>query len=602
VNRAILGLLLLLPVTEGYTDTLTTIHTVANRVPQSDTLASVSILSEEDIRHSPANSLTELLSTQTGISFSRSGGVGQPSSLYLRGTESDHTLILIDGIRLSSVSDGATALRFLPLSQISRIEIVRGPRSGLYGSEALGGVIEITTQKASANRLSGQVKAGSFDSYQTDFGFSSRQKSTQSSIQLSAETTDGINATENGNPDRDSFDSASVTAQLAHKLNERMNLDFHLFNASGDSEFDDPFSETSQDSSDFLQQAVNLKYQYQPVESLNLSASLGQSRDELDIDGTIPGFFDSRIDQLTLQSIYQRNGQKFSIGADYRDENLNSSTDYDRNQRDNSGVFFSGAGHFQRHHLELGLRHDDHESYGNHITGNFSYGYDLTETIKLIASYAEGFKSPSFNDLYFPASDFYQPNPNLSPETSKSYEFGLRAGYPSLNLEANVYQTEIDDMITFAADPVTFIGTVENIDQARIEGIELNLRTSFWNSTVEAGFSHINAQDRNTDKRLIRRPEDSVSLTINHEYQKLSFLLQYLYYGDREDLDFSSFPASRITLDQYSLLNANIKYSLSKKWEWFLQLNNIFDEDYQTVAGYHQPGAAGYIGVRYNPR
>lgn len=603
MKTVILWPLILLPVAQALADTLPEIQTIANRIPQTEntTLASVTIITENDIARSPADSLPELLQSLPGISMSRSGGPGQPAALFFRGAESDHTLVLVNGIRLSSVSDGGTALHFFPLSQISRIEILRGSRSGLYGSEAIGGVISITTKQPQKNRLTAQLKGGSFNSIDSNLGVGWQQQATSLSLQLSGERTDGINANQTGNPDKDSYENAAISGQLSHLINDEMKLNLSLLHSEGRNEFDNPFSSTSEDKSDFVQQAINLQFIAMPSDHLEFELSLGQSRDELDIENDFPGFFNSRIDQFTTQTNYSYGKQTVSTGIDYRYEKLNSSTDFKQNQRDNTGVFIGWSGHRQRHHLNLSLRRDHNESFGNHNSGHFEYGFDITDSVRLSSSYATGFKSPSFNDLYFPASDFYQPNPDLLPEKSESFELGIRATYRQSVVKLNAYTTEIDDMISFTADPVTFIATVDNLNSTKIDGVEINMETSFLGNQLNTAFTHINARDRKTDENLTRRPANTASLSLSREFNQFSLLLQYLYSSSREDLDFNAFPASRVKLDGYSLLNASLQYQPSRNWILFLQLNNLLNENYQTVNGYHQPGFSAFLGVRFKP-
>jgi len=582
---------------------LDTIQVTANRLALTadETLAPVTIINRDEIELSAAKDLPELLQALPGISISQTGGPGQPASLFMRGTESDHTLVLIDGVRIGSVSTGAAALHFLPLDQIEKIEIVRGPRSSIYGSEAIGGVIQIFTRRKNKSSLHASVSGGSYQTRKGDLGFDWVQKNTSLGLTLAGEKTDGINAFKTTDPDKDGYENSSFNAHLKHQLSDAVKLQINALRAEGENDFDNTFNPASKESSDFVQQTVSIHFNYMPSDNLDVSFTAGQSRDELETQGSFPSTFDTKINQLSTQvNYFLNNSQHFVSGVDYRDDKLQSTTTFDENSRDNLGIFAAWFGEFSRNHLNVSLRNDDNEAFGNHTTGSLEYGFDISGQLRLTAAYGTAFKSPTFSDLYFPDSAFFVSNPDLDPETSESFEIGLRGNHAAYNWQVNAYRTNIDDMIAFTSDPVTFVGTVDNIDEAEINGLEIEGNTILKGHKVSLSYSYTDSEDKKTGQVLLRRPKNIARLDVSRSFKNFSANINLSYNGSREDLDFSNFPAQRVKLKSYSLLNIGMKYKLTDQWKLFAKLNNLLDKDYEIVFGYNQPGFNGYLGISYN--
>lgn len=582
---------------------LDTIQVTANRHAQTadETLAPVTIINRDEIALSAAKDLPELLQALPGISIAQTGGPGQLASLFMRGTESDHTLVLIDGVRIGSVSTGAAALHFLPLDQIEKIEIVRGPRSSLYGSEAIGGVIQIFTRRKNKSGLYASLSSGSYQTGKGDLGFDLVQKNTSLGLTLAGEKTDGINAFKTADPDKDGYENTSFNAHIKHQLSDATKLQINALRAEGENNFDNTFNPSSKESSDFVQQVINARFDFMPSDKFNFSFTAGKNQDELETQGSFPSTFDTEINQLSTQINYFLNdNQQLTTGIDYRDDRLKSTTAFDENSRDNLGLFAAWFGEFDRNHLNISLRNDDNEAFGNHTMGSLEYGFDINKQLRLTAAYGTAFKSPTFNDLYFPDSAFFTSNPNLDPETSESFEIGLRGNQTLYHWQVNAYRTNIEDMIAFTSDPVTFLGTVDNIDEAKINGLEIEGNTTLKGHKVSLSYSYIDSENNKTGQALLRRPKNTTRLDVSRSFKNFSANLNLSYNGSREDLDFSSFPAQRVKLGSYSLLNIGMQYQLTTQWKLFAKLNNLLDKEYETVFGYNRPGFNGYIGLSYN--
>ena len=580
---------------------LETIQVTASRFAETvdETLTPVTVISREDIEQGTARDLPELLQSLPGISIAQSGGPGQNASLFLRGTESDHTLVLIDGVRIGSVSTGAAALQYLPLEQIEKIEIVRGPRSSLYGSEAIGGVIHIFTRKG--KKFHGSLSGGSYQTVQGDLGYSLAGENTSADFTVAGKKTDGINALKGSNPDKDDYENTSVSAHVNHRFSDTTRFHLNVLHARGKNDFDNPSNLTSKEHSDFVQQSFQTRLDFAPSGKFDASVSLGQSRDKLETQGSSPRNFNTTINQFTIQGNYAITDNHFlATGVDYRDDRLKSSTAFDKTSRDNVGVFAVWRGGFGQHDLNLGLRHDDNEAFGGHTTGSLEYGFHITEQYRLTAAYGTAFKTPTFNDLYFPNSAFFVSNPDLDPETSESFEAGIRGNHDKFHWNLHAFHTSIEDLIAYTSDPVTFVGTMDNIDEAEINGVELVAGTKIKGHQIEFGYTWTDTEDKKTGQPLLRRPENTAQLNVSRDIGNFSASINLSYHGSSEDLDFSSFPAQRVKLDAYTLLNLGMQYQLTKQWKLFAKFNNLLDEDYETVLGYNQPGFNGYLGVRFN--
>ena len=569
-----------------------TVVVTATRTPQSvdDTNAPVSTISRNQIEQSGARSITELLVGMPGIDTSTNGGYGQPSSIFLRGTNSNHVLTLIDGVRVGSATVGTTAFHLLPVEQIDRIEIVRGPRASLYGSDAIGGVIQIFTRSGSKDTQSNaSVGYGTYNTIQGGAGISGGSDRSSASVYVNTISTDGINTQVAGNPDDDGYENNSLSASLNSRFSETSSLNISVLRAQGENEFDNAFDPpASTHSSDFVQQVVSVRGSFMPTTTWDSSVRFGQSRDDLDTfkDTVNDGVFNTKRQEFSWQNDLQLNEALVTLGLDYVDESVSGSADYVVTERDNTGVFGQWQQDFTAHHIVLGARHDNNEQFGSHNTGNIDYGYDINADLRILFSYGTAFKAPSFNDLYFP--DFG--NPDLKPEESSSFEFGLRGKAQKASWEIRAYQTEIDDLIVF--DLVSFVP--ENVARAKIKGIELEGNTVISDWRFFGALSLLDPRNSDTDKILRRRARQILRLNANRKFSNTFVNLGLVAQGKRYDD-----AENTVELDGYLLVNLKAGYELRKKWVLEAALDNALDEDYQTAAGFNNPGRTVMFTLRF---
>lgn len=563
-----------------------------------DTLASVTVLTRTDIERSQAKTVPELLRGIPGVDLISAGSFGKQTSVFLRGTNSSHTLVLIDGIHVGAATTGAAAWEFLPLSQIDRIEIVRGPRSSLYGSEAVGGVVQIFTRKATDPlRLSAEIGVGSYHTREVGGGLSAATASNWYNVYAHRLVTGGINArqpvSEFGvvldEPDRDGYDNTSFSARVGQRLGTKADIELHALQAQGNNKFDS--SGNNQD--DFVQRAAGAKLRVRPMTRWESSFALGHSLDERDnfrADSSIARTrFETKRRLLSWQNdLGLAQDQLLTIGADYSEDLVASTTAFTRASRENTGVFSQYQGLFRGHTLTTSLRTDNNQQFGHHETGNIGWGYGVTEGARLVAAFGTAFKAPTFNDLYFPGFS----NPNLKPEESKTVELGLKSYRTPTTWSVAAYRTEVDDLI--ALDN-TFIP--QNLKRARIDGVEVETQTSFAQWSVSLGLSALDPRDETTGKILPRRSKKSAKLDLDRRFVHSEFGVSLIAQGARFDDT-----ANTVRVGGYGVINLRAQYEVSKNWRLRARLDNLLDKEYQTISTFNTLGRNVFIGLAYQPK
>jgi vitamin B12 transporter len=563
-------------------------------------LASVTVIERADIERLQARSVPDLLRGAQGIQVSNSGGAGKVTELYLRGTSADHVLVLIDGVKVGSATAGTTAWQDLPISQIERMEIVRGPRSSLYGSEAIGGVIQIFTRKGGgALKPSLSLGGGSYRTANASANVSGGGDQGWWNLGVGYEDTQGFNACDGTplgagcftfEPDRDGYRNRSGSARGGYRFGGRGEVDLFWLGAKAQSLFDGDFVNDTKTS----QQVLGGKARFRPLDPWDLSLALGQSRDWSDnrLDGGFVTRFDTNRDTASLQSdLTLTPGQILTLGMDYQEDRIVSTEDYAEDSRRNLGVFGEVQADLAGHGFSASLRQDDNQQFGTHSTGSAAWGYTFAGGVRLTASYGTAFKAPTFNELYFPAFG----NPDLAPEQSRSGELGVAGGLSGLRWSLNAYETQVDDLIVFGP---SFIP--ENIDQARIRGLEAGLsgRVADWSFNANVTLlDPTNETDGPDDGNLLpRRAEQQGRLDLDRRVGPWGLGLSLIGVGRRYDD-----AANTQRLAPYATLDLRAEYAFTKAWRLQGRLENLFDADYETAAYYNQPGRGLYLTLRYEP-
>lgn len=591
--KTALVLAIVLPAPSASAENSETIVVTATRTARTvdETIAPVSVITREDIEKSTARDLGELLSGLPGVDISRSGGYGKNTSLFLRGTNSNQVLTLVDGVKLYSATVGATAFQFIPLEQIERIEVVRGPRSSLYGSEAIGGVVQIFTRRGSEeNRWGASAGYGTYNTGEVSASGSGTAGQLQYSLVANAFQTDGFNALNDAQPDDDGYDNLSLSASARSDFERGGVLDLTFLRAEGTTDFDNPFDPPSVfHDSDFVQQVAAARWDISPTDVWSSTVRVGQSRDESETfsDGVSDSEFDTKRNEISWQNDFQiRDSHILTAGIDYSDDQVESSTEFEEDSRDNTALFGEWQGDWEARRAVLGVRYDDNEQFGSHYSGNVDFAQDIGRNLTLSLGAGSAFKAPTFNDLYFP--DFG--NPDLDAERSASIEAGISGLVSGGRWAARVFRTEIEDLITF--DSVTFVP--ENIDEARINGLELELQAIVSQWSVTGALTLLDPTDEETGNVLPRRARETLFVSGARQWDRWRTGLSVLAQGKRYDDK-----ANTVELDSYVVLNADLEYRLPANWTFKIDLRNLLDEDYQTVDGYNEPGRTIFAKVRY---
>lgn len=577
----------------------------ATRTAQTvdDSVASVTVITREDIEKSQALSVPELVRGITGLDVTMQGGFGKLSSFFLRGTNSNQVLALVDGLRFGSATAGTAAWEFLPLSEIERIEIVRGPRSSLYGSDAIGGVIQVFT-RAGKGPPRGRVElsAGTQDTGSVAGGISGGSESNWFNVSASGFRTEGIDArqptTEFGvlldESDLDGFNNRAFSGRYGHRFKNGSELQLFATQTSGNTEFDS----SAGNEDNFTDQAIGATYRIRATSRWNVLLEGGRTTDKrttFRADGSVPeSNFDTEIQNFLWQNdVTLGRAQLLTLGADYRQDMVDSSENFKQTSRDNTGVFAQYQGTFGRQNVIVGARVDDNEQFGTEPTGNIGWGYNLPKSMRLVASYGTAFRAPTFNDLFFP--DFFgfaTSNPDLKPEKSQSAEVGLSGSFRGGRWDVRAYHTEIQDLIALDANFIP-----QNLNSATINGVEAQISAVVASWLARLQLSYVDPVDDATGNVLPRRSKEWFKLDFERRYGKTNLLFALIAQGPRfDDL------ANTDEVPGYALVNVAVKHQLSKDWAIGGRINNLFDKDYQSVDTFNELGRNVLFTVAYQPQ
>lgn len=562
----------------------------ATRTPVSadEATASVTVIDREAIEASQARDLLELLRLEAGIDLARNGGPGQTTSLFLRGTESDHVLVLIDGVRAASATTGSFAWAHLDLAQVERIEIVRGPRASLWGSDAIGGVIQIFTRRPRGPEA--RLLAGSYGTRRAEAGIGLGERA-RFGIEASIERTDGFSATNPDNafsydPDDDGYRNRSATLSAAMPLPGEQEASLRLWRAEGRTEYDRGVTES-------VNQTLSLALAGALGEGWAHTLRLGAARDALLTRGS------SDIETRRLTADWQHD---LELGAGlltlglswYRDAARNVSlpggtTVFDRRIR-NTAVFAQWQGTHGPVSLDAALRVDDHSAHGRETTGSLGLGLSPGAGWELYLNAGTAFRAPTLNELYHPGfSGFYAGNPDLDPERSRTAEAGLRWHRGAHRLAVALHRTSIRDLIAYQGTNYSAV----NVKRARIEGLEAEWDTVAgpWKAAVTLTLQR--PRDLDTGRDLLRRPRRKGSLVVERRLPRGALRAELLGVGRRRDFG--------TELAGYALLNLALRLTPLPGLTVELRGENLTDQDYALASGYNTPGRSAYLAVRYRP-
>lgn len=572
----------------------------AGRLEQrlADSLRAVVVITARDIEASGQLSLAQVLQQFGGIETASSGGIGSATSVFLRGASSAQALVLVDGVRVGSATLGTTALENIPLAQIERIEIVSGPVSGLYGSDAIGGVIQVFTRSAarspgaSATAGAGSEKTGSFRA-----SLAAAAGDASYALAAGAFDTRGHDATRptisfgRANPDDDGYRNTSASAKLARRFGDAHEIGVAYLHSRGRTEFD-----SGPDTDDRIDQTLStlsLHSRNRITERWESVVKLARGRDDSESVGAFPDRFRTDQDQALWQNTLRHEGHSVIAGLEYLGQSIDSTTAYENTKRTVRSAFAGYTGEFGAHALEGNLRRDDNSQFGSPTTGSVAYGFQPAKGVRLRAAYGQGFHAPSFNDLYFPGFG----NPDLKPERSRSAEAGLQVEGGSQRFSATAFDNRIEDLIVFFFDPATEFFGPANLAKARIRGVELAWDARWGDWRLRAKGTVQDPESADTGLQLPRRARQFGSLVAGWRRGAWSAGCELVASSHRYETA-SEAPGSRMA--GYAVANLTASWAFARQWQADLRWNNVTDKDYEQVQGYRTPGRGVLLSVRWD--
>ncbi|ASV35149.1 TonB-dependent receptor [Pseudomonas sp. NS1(2017)] len=620
--------LLLLPATDLLAETferddalkLPNVVISANRQVQArnDSSAANTVFTRDDIDRLQPTSLTDLLSRVPGVQIAPTGGRGSLPGVYIRGTKSAQSLVLVDGQRIANTTSGDSGLQYLNVDQIERVEVLRGSRSVIYGSDAIGGVIQVFTRRNAEQGLKPRLKMG-FGSHQTwerSLGLSGGDEHTRFNLGASLDETAGINSTHTSFPsdgDHDAYRNQSISLNLSHAFNDGLEAGFNLLDNRGKSEYDNSFGRydvatgqtlgqkpytdyTASSASGYVDAKLNERWQSRL--ELGHSENRDTKRDTLSDDFSV---FNTYRDSVNWQNDLTLNEQNSLIlGGDWYEDRLHGSTTFTENSRWNRAAFLQHRFHGEGFSTELGLRRDQNQQFGGQNSWSGTLTLPINSDNDLLLSYSEGFRAPTFNDLYYPDEyGFKNSNPDLKPETSKSYEVQWRSQLSDTSrLEASLYRTDIQDAIVFGSDGP------QNVSSARINGFEAALKQELFGWQSSLGLAMIDPRDRDSGHTLARRARRTVSLDLDRQFDQFGVGASWQAVSSSYDD-----PRNEQPLGGYGLLGLRASWAVNREITLNMKVDNLLDKAYSRALyqyqgqqfGYREEGRALMVGVTWTP-
>ena len=590
--KKILSLLVILAAVSAQQSFSQTSPTMSNLIvaatkthlPKQKILIPVTILDAEDIALSGANNLSEILRFIAGIDVTSNGGPGQIASIFMHGSNSNHTLILINGIKINDSATGTAAIQNIHPDLIEKIEIIKAPRTSLYGSNAVGGVINIITKKQTKTGYEIGYKTGSDNTDTINFMGGFHSSEIQGGIQFHQYKTDGFPARTESNV-ASGHENDSVNAFLNFD-NDNWSLVTNVWQSSGTTEYLDFFlTPVSQDFNNTTGSLdINKIFSDRWVSNLNF----GFSRDDIKQNET-PDFNDSKKLFFEWQNtIHANNNHQIVAGIYLANEKFDASN-YGLDiatEANSTALYIEDIINRGKHQLLTAARISNKEGIEDKLTWNIEYGFIINPSMRLLLNAGRATRNPSSFDLYG-----YGGNPELTPEISKNIGIGI-AMIPSdkLSVEFSAFSNEITDLITFNYNDFKLY----NIEQARIKGIEGHIEylANDWNVYLNATLQ--NPKNTTSKQMLLRRPKKTVSLGLRRSFGLLDFNMNLLFSDSR--IDFGG-----VRLDDYVLCNITVQYHLNERWLIRATINNVTDETYMLANNYNTAQRQGYLGFVYRP-
>lgn len=623
--------LLLLPTADLLADTrdaalkLPDVVISANRQVQArnDSSTANTVFTRDDIDRLQPSSLTDLLSRVPGVQVARTGGRGSLPGIFIRGTKSAQSLVLVDGQRIANTTSGDSGLQYLNIDQIERVEVLRGSRSVIYGSDAIGGVIQVFTRRNAGPGLQPRLKLGfgSHNTWERSLGLSGGDERTRFNLGASLDDTAGIDWSHTSFPsdrDHDAYRNKSLSLNLSHEFSDELEVGFNLLDSRGKSEYDNSFgrydfatgqSVGQKPYTDYTVSSASAYIDAQLNEAWQTRVELGHSenrdtkRDKLSTDFSVFNTYRDSINWQNDLTLDQQNS--LILGGDWYEDRFHGSTTLSENSRWNRAAFIQHRFKGEWFSTELGLRRDQNQQFGGQNSWSGTLTLPVNSENDVLLSYSEGFRAPTFNDLYYPNENgFISSNPDLKPETSKSYEVQWRSQLSDVSrLEASLYRTDIKDAIIYDNSGP------HNVATARINGFEAALKQELFGWQGNLGLSIIDPRDRNSGHTLARRARRTLNLDLDRQFEQLSLGASWQAISSSYDAE-----DNKHRLSGYYLLGLRSGWALNREVALSLKVDNLLDRRYtrawysyddpnfENNQPYREEGRTWMLGVTWTPQ
>jgi vitamin B12 transporter len=570
-----------------------TVVTAARTAQRADELVSdVVILTRADIEKSSGRTLPEILARAPGVQFSANGGLGKNSSVNIRGAEARHTVLLIDGVRFGSATSGSPNWDTIPVDMIERIEILKGPASALYGSDAVGGVVQVFLRKGTEGFSPyASLTLGSRAHRQATAGLSGGSGPLSYSLGVQKTREAGFSATNpkvlfgNYNPDTDGFDQDALNASAAYQLSADWKIDAGLLASSSTSHTDDGLNRDTVYKGRTRVLRTGVQGRVLPGWTTQLRYSEGSDSSRAVVASSLPSLFKTTQHQLTWQNDVDTPLGVALAGIERLAQKVDSSTAYTVTERTVSSYFAGLNGSAGPHSWQANLRRDENSQFGASTTGFGGYGLAITPQWRVNAAYGTSFVAPSFNQLYFPNFG----NVNLQPERGRNTDLGVTWSDAGQTVKLVHFNNRIRGFISNTT-------IASNVPRARIDGYSVSYQGSFGPLSLNASLDAMDPRNELTGKRLARRSANQATLGADYAVGMWALGGSLLAAGSSfDDAANTRRLAGRTTVDLYA------DYALGKASKLQIKLNNVTDRQYETIYGYNQPGRAVYVTLSYQP-
>lgn len=579
---------------QASTDQDEIVVTAKGRQSISDIINTAHVYTEQDIIAAQVKSIPALLERIGGISISDSGGRGSATGVFVRGISSSQTIVLIDGVRVGSATLGAAALNSYPVEALERIEVLKGPFSGIYGADAVGGVIQLFTKKGDDAQKIISASAGSDGLAEASvaLGFGNERNSLH--ISAHREETDGIDRTSiltGANDDEDAFEETAFSLGGKLTLGDNTVAKLNILATDNTVEFDNLFGNGAGNltENETLSTALNITHRFS--DSVRWSTTLGFNEDEAETTSSFPSTFITNRDSLGTEVEIQATEKTIiTAGLDYYEEDIESSNNFPVTNRDNTAIFAQLQTRAGALDFVASLRSDDNSAYGSETNGSVAVGYQLTDGLRANASYGTAFVAPSFNFLYFP----FFGNPDLLPEESENVELSLAGNVGITTWRVAAYQTDVENLFSF--NPSTFLAA--NVGEAELKGLEVQVQTqvSDWLLGLQADI--LDAENKITGEQLDDRPERTLSLNASRDFGALQLNFDLRAETGRVD-------RGGTDVAGFGLFDVSATYNVSDNFSILANIDNIFDKDYTlnlatSTDRFNTEGRQAKVTLRYS--